>query len=218
MGKDNDIIDSMFNGLIQLVGWIFKQIFNLLGWIIKGLFNLIAGAISKNKNRPDNSQSSDIDLSAVNQLYIDTENFINNLYINNCSSESDLMGKTREIVSLFANQIVTNGVLSVNQKCELLTLLNEKLQQDATSGFSNMVFVKIIEYSYKVIEGVVPSPLLLQKYDTFKQELAQNNVRNFTTYFGEIFSASGLLGSPNGKFNMDYSIFDNYNVPKYREI
>lgn len=114
---------------------------------------------------------------------------------------------------MFVNKIVTNRALTVNQKCELLTLLCDKLQGETTSSFYNMIFEKIIEYSYKLLEGVVPSPLLLQKYDTFKRELVQSNVRDF----GEIFSASGLLGSPNGKFNLDYSIFDKYNFPKYKE-
>jgi hypothetical protein len=208
MGKDNDIIDVMFKAMIQFVAWIFKQLFNLLVWIITGLFNLIASAISKNKNRSDSSQSSNVSNDAVEQLYIDAKNYVNELDL-----ASDALAKIPEIVNLFATNIITNTVLSVNKKCELLSMLNNKLQK---ADYYNAVFVTIIEFSYKILEGVVPSPLLLQNYNTFKQELAQNRVRDFTTYFGEIFSASGLLGSPNGKFSVDYNVFDKYDFPKYK--
>ena len=38
MGKDDDIIESMFSSLISLVGWAFKGLFNLACWLLPILF------------------------------------------------------------------------------------------------------------------------------------------------------------------------------------
>jgi hypothetical protein len=211
-----DVIDVMFKTMIDLVGWIFKKLFQLAWWIISSIFKLLWGLISKNKGGSDNSQSADVDYSTVNQLYIDAKHSIANFDINGLS-ESDIADKITKNVVLFSDKIVTNGVLSVDRKCELLTLFSERLLQQGTSPtLYNMIFVNIIDRSYKILGEVLPSPLLLQAYDTFKQELAQNNVAEFATYFGELFGISGLLGSPNRKFDMDQGIFDKYNFPEYR--
>jgi hypothetical protein len=212
-----DIMDEMFKTLIDLVGWIFKKLFQFAWWIISSIFKLLWGLISKNKGSSDNSQRTGIDYDGVNQLYIDAKYAVDNFDIENCSSNSDIADKITDMIVLLCDKIVTNGYLSVERKCELLTLFSEKLlQQGVKTKYYNMTFVKIIDRSYKILEGIVPSPLLLQEHDTFKRELAQNNVRAFTTYFGEIFGISGLLGSPNGKFNMNHSIFAKYNFPEYR--
>ena len=212
-----DVVDSMLKSFFDIIGWVFKKLFQLVWWIICSIFKFLWGFISKEKGSSGFQRNPDVDYNAVKQLYSDTKVFINNLDITNCENTADLMEKMNEIVSLFAYKIVTNGVLSVNQKCELLTLLHEKLEQDATPGFYNMVFNYIIEYSYKVLQEVVPSPMLLEKYSSFKQELQQNNVKDFVKYFGDLFSVSGMLGSPNGKFTLEYSVFDKYNFPRYKE-
>jgi hypothetical protein len=208
MADNNDIIDVMFKTVIEAAGWIFKKIFQFVWWVISSIFKFLWQLITKNKN---SSQSPNVSNDAVGQLYVDTKNYVNEL------DTGTLALKTDEIVNWFATKIITNTVLSVNNKCELLSMLNDKLQE-ADPSYYNMVFCLIIEYAYKIIEGIVPSSLLLQKYGTFKQEMLQNNVKDFAAYFGELFSASGLLGSPNGKFSLDYSLFNNYNFPQYRKI
>lgn len=212
----DDIIDSMFKTFIQLIGWIFKKLFQLVWWIISSIFKFIWSLISGNKKDSANSQSVGVSSKTVGKLYTDAKITIDNWNINS-SSIADLEETTNEIISLFANEIMTNGILTVKQKCELLTHLNHKLQQGSMPKFYNLIFCNIIEFSYKLLESVVPSPILLQGYDKFKQELSQNSVIDFTTYFAEIFCASGLLGSPNGQFNMKHSIFEQYELPKYLE-
>ena len=194
---------------------------NTIFWGVLGLaFSFIAVLVLylllEEPKEELHSQNSNVSSKAVEKLYANTKSFVNNLVVNNCANEDDLMKQIDEIVAPFVNKIATNGVLTVNKKCEILALLSEKLQE-TTPGYYNMVFTLIIEFSYKSLEEVVSSPLYLQDYEMFNRELAQNNVRDFTKYFADIFLASGMLGSPNGKFKLDYSIFDKYNFPKYRE-
>ena len=62
-----DIIDSMFNSLVKLVGWVFKKIFQLVWWLISSIFQFLWRLISKDKGGSDNSQSSDFDSNTVNK-------------------------------------------------------------------------------------------------------------------------------------------------------
>ena len=41
-----DILDYMFNQLLELIGWIFKGIFNLVGWILGKIFTNKYAAIA----------------------------------------------------------------------------------------------------------------------------------------------------------------------------
>jgi hypothetical protein len=119
-----------------------------------------------------------------------------------------------EIADWYATSVVTNTAFSADRKCELLVILNDKLQNH---HFYNVIFCTIIDLSYNTLEGVIPSPILSQNHAAYRQEREQQKAIDFVEHFGTLFSVAGMIGSPNGKFSLNYKIFDKYNFPRYRE-
>jgi hypothetical protein len=212
MGKDNDIIDSMFNGLIQLVGWIFKQIFNLLGWIIKGLFNLIADAISKKGNNKAISES--VQNSEKIYSYNDAIHEIENAELENQSEEQ----LEERYNYLFVNTAL-NGVMSVDEKCRALELLNKKLKVffDGNVLSYGRFNISAIEVSLKMLEQMYgeQSMIVSDSVSDFISDVNNANLKDSKIYLADIFTFSGLLYSPNGKFSSDSQILQKYDLPTF---
>lgn len=62
-----DIMDYLFQQILNLFGWIFKMIFNLFVWLIQvifvGLFNLISSVFQKSKDKDSERPSKEGDLN-----------------------------------------------------------------------------------------------------------------------------------------------------------
>ncbi|MDR0829480.1 MAG: hypothetical protein LBN95_05140 [Prevotellaceae bacterium] len=41
MAQEGDIIEVMFKGMLNVLGWVFNKLFQLAVWLIKLLFKLI---------------------------------------------------------------------------------------------------------------------------------------------------------------------------------
>ncbi|MCD8032583.1 MAG: hypothetical protein LUF85_17630 [Bacteroides sp.] len=46
MAKDGDIVDVMFQWIIDLFGWFVKIAFKIAGWLFVGLFSLLVAGVS----------------------------------------------------------------------------------------------------------------------------------------------------------------------------
>ena len=220
---------------LQMPFDIIAFILTLTGWA--AIKNTIPSEESKNtiptEESKDTNYSSDRDyytdfFGSCNseQFYADAVDFINkmNPYSFMLPIES-ANEQLREITNKFSKEIVSNPFLSVDQKCELLSMLSNKYTDPVFYNkpgyrFYNRVFTNIIGASYNLLNKIAPSDLLNDDdgYDEYTKEILEIETKgiDFVKYFGKLFTISGIMGSENWQFSIDYKVFTNVDFPTCR--
>lgn len=210
MGKDNDIIDSMFNSLIQLIGWIIKKLLAFIWWIISGIFGFIWGLISGKKSNSNKTQNSPEDVYSYNDVIRD---------IKNADTENLTDEKLEERYNYLFVNTVLNGNMSVEEKCKAIELLNLKIK-----AFSNgnalaygRFYVSALDVSFNMLEQMYGGQSMIVSgiVSKFNSDLSNASLKDFNTYLADILTYTGLLYSPNGKFSLNSQLFEKYDLPTF---
>lgn len=208
MAKNGDIIDVMFGWMISLFGWILKTIFKIIWWLISAIFGAIFGK-KKQGQDSDSTNNNDVHQYSYNDCVKDLE-----------TATQEYTGE--ELKSrygyLFVNLLV-NQNMTVDQKCQLLVKTDEKTR----SLFSNnpleigTFYITYIEAAFKIVDQMYGSQSMIvtDEINKFDNDVKTGNLKPMTQYIGSIMSYVGMLGSSNGKFSLDYRIFDKYQMPKW---
>lgn len=212
MAKNGDIIDFMFQTLIDLVGWIFKIIFKFIWWIISTIFGSLFRAIFGKKKSPSDNQpesSSDTTMYSYQDCVNDYKKAV---------QEYDGEELKNRYEYLLVNFLV-NVNISAEEKCKLIELHDEKIRdffQNDTINISQS-YMNCINTSFTVLKEMFggQSAMFNQELNKFSNDLTNNNLEPMSQYLGQIMTYAGLAGSPNGEFTMNYKIFNKYKIPNW---
>ena len=215
MGQNGDIVDVMLKTLFEFVGWVFKVIFKLIGWILKGIYNLIASAFSrKEENHSEKTMSENISRDGKLYSFKDAMRDVENAQVENTVKEQ-LQKRYGQLFIYTA----TNGNMSVDEKCRVLELLNQKLKlfYSGDVGGYGLFLINSLESSYKLLEIMYgnESSEVTETYDEFKSDLDKRKLPDLITHLMEIFSLAGMLNIEEGEFTVKEETLLKYDLPTF---
>lgn len=210
MGKDNDIIDSMFNSLIQLIGWIIKKLFAFIWWIISGIFAFIWGLISGKKSKSNEAQNSTGEVYSYNDAIRDIEK---------AQAENFTEEKLEERYNYLFVNTVLNANMSVDEKCKAIEQLNRKIKTffNGNALTYGRFYISALDVSFKMLEQMYggQSMIVSGVASKFNSDLSNTSLKDFNTYLADVLTYAGLLYSPNGKFPLNSQILEKYDLPTF---
>lgn len=133
-----DIIDYMFNLLLELIGWIFKGIFNLIAWIIGKIFTnkyaaIAAGVVITIIILVNMCSGSDSPKSkAQTEVYQVTTTYV-------CTARKSL--KVRTAPDVNAQQI---GSLMSGEEVEVYEIVGDfaRIQFNGSEGYASIKYLQ----------------------------------------------------------------------------
>lgn len=213
-----DLGDFLMKTVFEFFGWILKILFKItIGLVIsifKGIVKCFKALFGKGGQTEQEQQSAD---SQHLYSYNDAVNDYNSASETHQGEELEKRYKY-----LFINFLV-NSNMSVDEKCKLIELNEQKVNDFYENPFDKAVFyVQTIEGSFTMLEHMLgeQSALVTHYKKEFLTDVESGAYmqKSMTVYLGNIFSIVGVLASSNGEFTMDYSVFDKYDIPKFVDV
>lgn len=119
------------------------------------------------------------------------------------------------LIKITGQETLSNIILPLNNKCELLEAVNTYLLLPEFKTIYNDFWVKTITHAYNCLSAMTggESMIIEDNISKFKQANENHTINSFRPYFVDIMSISGAMGT-NGKFSVNSKDLAKYHLPE----
>lgn len=219
---NGDVIDTMFNWMIEIVGWIFKMMFKIAWGIIKFFWNLVKDIIAARK--ADNQQSSSVADNNLSSSNDGNSTMGYNVIVENINqADAEALNKRAETGNYSEDDtlyfatfmtIIFSGDISIREKFLLVEKANNSIEANLSQEVIAKFYPKVITLAYDgLAEYMTNSQMLIDHKNDFETNFYNGTLDNFTDDFQNLFAYSLLLGSNNANITISSEDFEDLNLP-----
>lgn len=222
--KEKDIVDVMFDWILELFSWLCKIFVKICGWVIKVLFNgikILIARISGKKGGEATSGTTAADNASTEEVptmrsYGDLINDIASIGKNDPAGED---GSPKDRLMNFELTALVHNTLNYAQKAKVLKKGDEKLSEitaDKKDRFS--YYCNMVSMAYSLINQMTNNAVW-DRPEKFKAAVDPENkdveLEPLGNYLIDIMNIVAAMYSPDGKSSFRKELLEGVELPTW---